>query len=131
MGIRPYLLASVPRSCGTEFDIGRLRRGRIEWRVGFVTKAESEALLVLAPGVLIRAGVNCPHCRHGMVSQAEWSVRDSVMEWSYVCQRCGTVLDVNMKVVSPLGVWQRPGRPAAGSPPTGGRQRRIVPCSFG
>lgn len=73
-----------------------------------MTKQESEALLVLAPGVFIRAGVHCPYCRHRMHSRPEWRIRDSLMHWGYVCEGCGTVLDTNMNIVSSLKFWRLP-----------------------
>jgi hypothetical protein len=76
-----------------------------------MTKQQSEALLVLAPGALIRAGVHCPHCRRRMMdSQPKWRVRDSLIDWIYVCHRCGTVLDMNMTIVSSSAVWELPGK---------------------
>jgi hypothetical protein len=84
-----------------------------------MTRAESEALLVLAPGAFIRPGVHCPHCRRRMDSQPEWLVRDSLIDWEYVCPRCGTVLDANLNIVSSLEVW---GFPAKRSPCYGRRQ---------
>jgi DNA-directed RNA polymerase subunit RPC12/RpoP len=80
---------------------------------------------VLAPGVFIRAGVRCPHCRRRMDSQPEWRAGDSLMDWSYVCHRCGTRLNTNLKIVSSLEVWGLPGKPPLGSPNGGCRRRGL------
>jgi hypothetical protein len=102
-------LACTLSSRATQADRDSLHARRTRRILAIMTKQQSEALSVLAPGVFIRAGVQCPHCRRRMDAQADWSVRDSLMHWSYVCQRCGTVLDMNMKVVSSLAVWKLPG----------------------
>ena len=78
-----------------------------------VTKWESQAVLVLARGVFIRAGVNCPHCRGRMEARPDWRVKDSLIDLSYVCERCGTVLDTNLTIVSSLMVWGLQRRPVA------------------
>ena len=70
-----------------------------------MTKQESEALLVLAPGVFLRAGVHCPHCRRRMQAEPKWRARDTLIDWQYVCESCGTVLDASMKIIRSLKVW--------------------------
>src|SRR5215831_18652204 len=70
-----------------------------------MTRTESDALMVLAPGVFIRAGVHCPDCRHQMTSQHE--KRGSLIHWTYVCKCCGTVLNTNFKRVSFLNIWRQ------------------------
>ena len=92
-----------------------MRPGRNVPILKIVTKWESQAVLVLARGVFIRAGVHCPHCRGRMDARPEWRVKDSLIDWSYVCERCGTVLDTNLTIVSSLMVWGLPRKPAARS----------------
>ena len=70
-----------------------------------VTKFESQALLVLAPGVFIRAGVRCPHCRHEMQARHRWQVKDTTIDWIYLCERCGTELDRDLRIADSLKVW--------------------------
>jgi transposase-like protein len=65
-----------------------------------MTKAEADALLVLAPGAFVRVNVNCPYCRREL--RAEPRVKGAVIDWSYECQKCGSVLErVNGFVRSP------------------------------
>lgn len=37
----------------------------------------------------------------------------SVIDWLYDCERCGTVLDTNLRIVSSVEVWRWPPTPAA------------------
>jgi len=74
-----------------------------------MTKQEADALLVLAPGVFIRAGVRCPHCRRSMHPQHQWRVKGAVIDWVYHCDRCGTVMDTNMRIITCSMAWKLPG----------------------
>ena len=56
-----------------------------------MTRAESEALLVLAPGAFVRVNVNCPYC--GSEMRAEPRVKGAVIDWIYECHKCGSVLE--------------------------------------
>jgi hypothetical protein len=67
---------------------------------------EAKALLVLAPGVFIRAGVRCLHCRSLMHPRHQWRVKAVVIDWVYECERCGTVTDTNMKVITCSTAWK-------------------------
>jgi transcription elongation factor Elf1 len=71
-----------------------------------MSKYEAEALLVLPPGVFIRHGVHCPNCHRQMRAESQWRVKASVMEWTYVCGSCGTVLDANLRIVRSFQVYQ-------------------------
>ena len=64
-----------------------------------MTTEEAEALLVLTPGVFIRAGMQCPHCRRVLHPQPKWRVKGQLLDWSYDCPCCGTVLDGKMSVL--------------------------------
>jgi hypothetical protein len=58
-----------------------------------MSKAETQALLVLAPGAFVRADLFCPHCRRTMRPEPRWRVKGAVIDWIHVCDRCDSVLE--------------------------------------
>ena len=67
-----------------------------------MTKQEADALKVLAPGVFLRAGLQCPHCRRALHPKHKWSPERRVIGWYYDCPCCGPVLDGEMNVFRSL-----------------------------
>jgi len=62
-----------------------------------VMKQNAEALSVLARGVFLRTGLQCPHCRRRLHPKPKWSPERTVIDWYYDCPCCGVVLDGQLR----------------------------------
>jgi len=69
-----------------------------------MTNWERLALLALAPGVYLRAGVHCPNCRRGLRAEPYWRVRGAPIDWVYPWNHCGIVWDSWMCGVAARGL---------------------------